>query len=184
MITTISASQRYLTRDVRQKNNITFRGIMRKSLILLTCIAGMISSVFSAANSDPILDTLSGVNNLTVKRTDLYWDGGSIGVSLLCDNGKIIEIRVINTQIKPDRRFFLFSIHGWAKAIPVDENSEPEKRIVELLTASHSDDERGNNIIAHLKTMIVDRKTPWKDFDWHTIDYLKEQFQSRLDENK
>jgi len=157
---------------------------MRTCLILFVYLAGMICSVFSAPNSDPILDTLSGVKNFTVKRTDFYWDLGSIGVSLLCDNEKIVEIRAINPHIKPDKRFFLFSTHGWAKGIPIDENSEPEKRIIELLSASHSDDERGNSIIDHLRTMIVDRNTPWKGFDWHTTDYLKEQFQCRLNENE
>jgi len=138
-------------------------------------LAGLISNEMRASESDSILQALSGVNTVEVSRTDTYWDGGSIGVSLKGDNGMAFEIRVINPKIKPGRRFFLFAITGWEKAIAIEEVSLPEKRIVELLTASHSDDERGNKIIHHLRTIIQDRTTPWGGFDWHTIDYLKEQ---------
>ena len=149
---------------------------MKLWFVLLIVLAGLISNEMRASDSDSILQALSGVNTVEVSRTDTYWDGGSIGVSLKGDNGIAFEIRAINPKIKPARRFFLFSITGWEKAISIEEVSLPEKRIVELLTASHSDDARGNKIIHHLRSMIQDRTTPWDGFDWHTIDYLKEQF--------
>jgi hypothetical protein len=138
----------------------------------------------SASEEGLICEALSGVKTVEVIRTELYWDGGSVGVFLKGSNGTRFEIRAINSKISPDRRRFLFSLPGWKKAATVEESSACEELIVDMLAASRTEDKRGSDIISHLRSMILNRRTSWGSFDWRTSEYLAEQLQDRFDENK
>ena len=133
------------------------------------------------ATSELVLSRLNRASGLTVISTDLYWDHGSIGITLATESDELVHVFARNDSISPDKRTFTISLKPPSKGAPViEENSAIEKRLIYLLNEHSKTDDRSYAIAQRLKTMLSNRLQPWSISGWYTDEFLLEKVQQHL----